>query len=143
MAEGIIRQKMFQRELELAIDSCGTGDYHEGENPDPRAQEEMQRRGIDISELVGRAFEDEDLERFDRIYTMDEKNFENIRDRARTEEELAKVDMILNVLPDQERNTEVPDPYFGASEGFKTVYELLDRAADRILKEIEDEQPQS
>ncbi len=91
MAEGIMRKKAIERDLELFIDSCGTGDYHEGENPDPRAQEEMLSRGMDISHLVARAFEEED---------------------------------------------------FGAEENFKTVYELLDRASDRILKEIEDEQLQ-
>jgi protein-tyrosine phosphatase len=142
MAEGIIREKLKISELDLTLDSCGTGDYHEGESPDPRAQEEMRRRGIEISDLVARAFEDADFERFDRIYTMDEKNFTDIRERARNDEELAKVEMILNELPDLERDTPVPDPYFGAEEGFKTVYELLDRASDRILKEVADEEPQ-
>ncbi len=143
MAEGIMRHKTAGSELDITIDSCGTGDYHEGENPDPRAQEEMLRRGIDISHLVARAFEHADFERADRIYTMDLNNFEHIRERARNDDERSKVDMILNVLPDLERYTPVPDPYFGAEDGFKTVFELLDRASDHILKEIEDEQLQS
>jgi len=143
MAEGIMRHKTAGSELDITIDSCGTGDYHEGENPDPRAQEEMLRRGIDISDLAARAFENADFERADRIYAMDLNNFENIRERAQNDEERSKVDMILNVLPDLERDTPVPDPYFGAEDGFKTVYELLDRASDHIIKEIGDEQLQS
>ncbi len=138
MAEGIMRKKVAERGLDLHVDSCGTGAYHEGENPDPRAQEEMERNGTDISDLVARAFEDEDFQRFDRIYTMDEANQAKILDRARDEAERQKVDMILNSLP-EEQGRPVPDPYFGAGDGFKTVYELLDRATEQILNEFEDE----
>lgn len=138
MAEGIMRKKVAERGLDLHVDSCGTGAYHEGENPDPRAQEEMERHGADISDLVARAFEDEDFQRFDRIYTMDEANQAKILDRARDEAERQKVDMILNSLP-EEQGRPVPDPYFGAEDGFKTVYELLDHATEQILNEFEDE----
>ncbi|MFB6258463.1 MAG: low molecular weight protein-tyrosine-phosphatase [Flavobacteriales bacterium] len=142
MAEGIMRHKIGERKLELHVDSCGTLDAHEGENPDPRAQEEMVKRGIEIGNIVARPFEEKDFERFDRIYAMDEKNHEDIRERARNEEEQAKVMMTLDQLPDMEAGTPVPDPYFGAEEGFKTVYQLLDRATDTILKQVEDEEPQ-
>lgn len=138
MAEGIMREKLKASDLDLELDSCGTGDYHEGENPDPRAQKEMEQRGVDISDLVARGFEDEDFERFDLILTMDEDNYERILERARNEEERKKVDMILNRLPDT-RGSSVPDPYFGAKDGFRTVFELLDRSTDALIKELSHE----
>ncbi len=143
MAEGIMRAKLVERELDLVLDSCGTTAFHEGENPDPRAQEEMKARGVEIGDLVARPFRDEDFQRFDRIYTMDRQNQEDILDRAQDDEERAKVDMVLNRIPELERDTPVPDPYFGAEDGFRTVYELLDRASEHILKEIADEPAQS
>lgn len=143
MAEGIMRQKIDERGLDVEVDSCGTTDHHEGETPDPRAQEEMQSRGHDISQVVARPFEPKDLERFDRIHTMDEDNHLAVLEHARIQEERAKVRMTLDVLPEMEASPEVPDPYFGAEEGFKTVYELLDRASEGILNEILDERGSS
>lgn len=142
MAEGIMKEKVRQRGLRVEVDSCGTGDYHEGENPDPRAREEMEKRGFDISELIARGFRDEDFEHFDRILTMDEDNQQRIKERARNAEEERKVDMLLNLLPDTQGSS-VPDPYFGAKDGFKTVYELLDRATDALIKEMEHEPEKS
>lgn len=138
MAEGLMRKKIAEEGLDVEVDSCGTGNYHEGEAPDLRAQEEMERHGIDISDLIARPFEDMDLERFDRIYTMDGENQSRILDRARDVAETRKVDLILNILP-EEHNSPVPDPYFGGGDGFRTVYDLLDRATDGILKEIQNE----
>jgi protein-tyrosine phosphatase len=139
MAEGILRKKAQEKGLGFEVDSCGTTDHHEGENPDPRAQEEMRKRGVDISDLVARRFHPEDFERFDRIYTMDERNHRDVLEHAPDEASKAKAAMLLSLLTGPEEASEVPDPYFGAEEGFKTVYELLEAASERILDSIEDE----
>lgn len=144
MAEGILRQKAEERGLSIEVDSCGTTDYHEGENPDPRAQEEMLKRGIDISALKARAFQASDLERFDLIYTMDERNHQDVLSSASSPEARERTAMLLSLLPkDQGGGKDVPDPYFGAEDGFKTVYELLDAATERIIASIEHERSES
>ena len=56
MTEGVFRRELEQRGLRelVEIDSAGTGPWHVGEPPDPRAREAIARRGIDISHLRGR-----------------------------------------------------------------------------------------
>ncbi|MDX5428024.1 MAG: low molecular weight phosphotyrosine protein phosphatase, partial [Bacteroidota bacterium] len=73
------------------------------------------------------------FDRFDRIYVMDLSNLKKVQAMARNEEDLAKVDLLMNeVQPGSD--IEVPDPYFGGDEGFEHVFGLLNSAADAILK---------
>lgn len=131
MAEGILRQKT--NGTSITVDSAGTSSYHEGENPDTRAVINARRHGVDIASLIARPFEVEDFDRFDRIYVMDLSNLKKVQAMARNEEDLAKVDLLMNeVQPGSD--IEVPDPYFGGDEGFEHVFGLLNSAADAILK---------
>ncbi len=136
MAHGILREKAKERGVDLKIESAGTGDYHIGEAPDPRAQEQLKKEGIDISDLRARQFEKEDFERFDRIFVMDEENLNEVRNQARSPEEENKVDVFLNTV-EPGSDMPVPDPYFGGEKGFTKVHELLEKACETLLNEIE------
>lgn len=135
MAEGILRKKVNDHNLEVEIDSCGTASYHVGDSPDNRAQQTIRNHGHDISDLRGRQFETTDFDKFDLIYTMDENNYLNILDLARSEEDKLKVRMIMNeVYPQQ--NISVPDPYYGGQNGFEETYNMLDIAGEKIIEKI-------
>jgi protein-tyrosine phosphatase len=138
MAEGILRSLAEERGMELEIDSAGTGDYHIGEPPDNRARANMQENGYDISDLRARQFTPEDFDRFDRIFVMDKSNYEDIMALASTETHKSKVDLFLNTSHPGE-NRVVPDPYFGGSDGFQHVHEMLDQAARALLIELDGE----
>ncbi len=135
MAEGIFRAKTAEAGIELEVDSAGTADYHVGEEPDPRAIENMRSHGIDISNLRGRQFVQEDFDRFDHIFTMDESNHLNVLRLARTEEDKAKVSMFLNSLVPGS-NSPVPDPWFGGNDGFEDVFQMLSKTSDKIVEEL-------
>ncbi len=142
MAHGILRQKRKERDVELTVDSAGTGDYHVGESPDPRATEKLLEKGIDISDLRARQVERSDLDRFDRIYVMDEKNRNDVLFLADRPEQAEKVEIFLN-LAEPGSDKPVPDPYFGGNDGFSRVQELLERACETLLDQIEAEQRNS
>ncbi|MDZ7846759.1 MAG: low molecular weight protein-tyrosine-phosphatase [Owenweeksia sp.] len=133
MAHGLLRDKV--QELEVETDSAGTSSYHLDEAPDPRMIKTGREYGINISDLRGRQFKVEDFDYFDKIYVMDHSNFQNVVALARHEADRAKVSLILNEL-EPDSNSEVPDPYFGGDRGFEDVYNLLDRATDRIVEKI-------
>lgn len=136
MAEGLLRDLAAQKEINLEIDSAGTGDWHRGEAPDERAVRQMEMRGHDISQLRARQIQGEDLDRFDVIFTMDASNYQNVLKLAQTEAQRQKVRMFLNeAWPDQ--NRQVPDPWFGGEEGFEQVYFLLERACEAFLQDLE------
>lgn len=133
MAEGILRSKT--KELDIEVDSAGTSDYHVGEHPDPRAVLSLRKKGINIGHLTGRQFEVADFDRFDLIYAMDDKNYQNILKLATSPAHAAKVKMLVNELYPGSDGI-VPDPYFGGPKGFEEVYKLLDKATDRIIERI-------
>lgn len=135
MAEGVLRKKIEEQNLDIEVDSCGTAAYHVGESPDKRAQQTIKRHGHNISDLRGRQFDLDDFDRFDLIYTMDESNYHNILNLARSKNDKAKVNMIMNeAYPKQ--NIPVPDPYYGGINGFEEVYKMLDLATEKILEKV-------
>jgi protein-tyrosine phosphatase len=135
MAEGILRSKIEEQNLDVFIDSSGTSDYHIGENPDIRAVQKCADYGIDISKLQGRQLILEDFTIFDRIFVMDSSNYQNAISLTNNQELRAKIEMILNLnYPGENRS--VPDPYFGGEEGFEQVYQLLENACDTIIDQI-------
>lgn len=133
LAQGILREKT--KDLNVEIDSAGTSAYHVDEAPDPRSIQIGRKYGINISDLRGRQFSPEDFDNFDKIYVMDESNYDNLMAMARNDEDRQKVDYLLNELQEGS-NTPVPDPYFGGDMGFENVYKLIDQATDSIVRKI-------
>ncbi|NPD45662.1 low molecular weight phosphotyrosine protein phosphatase [Lentimicrobium sp. L6] len=131
MAEGIMRDKISEYDIEAQVDSCGTANYHVGESPDHRAQKTLKQHQSDISMLRGRQFQVNDFDKFDLIFTMDESNYTNIKALARNEQDEEKVEMIMNMAYPNE-NIPVPDPYYGGINGFEEVYQMLTLACDQI-----------
>lgn len=135
LAEGIMADKV--KGLGISVDSAGTASYHVDEAPDIRSIKIARKKGINISNLRGRQFQVSDFDKFDKIYVMDDSNYQNVTAMARNEEDKTKVDFILNESnPDQ--NLEVPDPYYGGDMGFENVYNMLDEATEIILTKIKD-----
>ncbi|NND93791.1 MAG: low molecular weight phosphotyrosine protein phosphatase, partial [Flavobacteriales bacterium] len=133
VADGLLRKKVESSGLDVLVDSCGTGGWHVGEAPDPRSQENALKNGLDISMLRARQIQVSDLEEYDHIYCMDKSNLHDVLALATSEEQRMKVSLMLNNShPDQ--NKDVPDPYFGGSDGFQKVFDLLDQACDSIIQ---------
>lgn len=136
-AEGIFQHLVKEKGLqdEFIIDSAGTGGWHVGALPDSRMRAAAKARGISLTSRA-RQFVTEDFQRFDYILAMDESNFMNIMALKPTgKSPLAKVELMLN----HHGNTplkNVPDPYYGGSQGFEEVLDLLEVACDNLLQKI-------
>lgn len=132
MAEGIMRGKVNEKNLNWEIDSAGTSNFHTGEAPDIRSINKMKAYNLDISSLRARQFTVKDFEAFDLILAMDESNYANILKLAKNDAQREKVKMILDyAFPGQRMS--VPDPYYGGDSGFENVYRLLNEACDRVI----------
>lgn len=135
LAEGILRHKAEQKNLDIIIDSAGTSNYHIGQNPDKRSIANARKHGIDISKLKARQFTTKDFDRFDYIFVMDNYNYNDVIALAENEYERKKVQLILNkAFPESDLN--VPDPYYGNEDSFEHVFQLLDNACNAILTSI-------
>lgn len=135
LAEGILRSKVEKMNLNVAIDSAGTAGYHVGEKPDPRMRSTALSFGVSLENLRARQFVVADFDQFDIIYAMDSSNYNNICSLARNESDKQKVKLILNEL-EPGKNLAVPDPYYGGQQGFVDVYNLLDKATDKIIENL-------
>lgn len=136
MAEGIFRHKAGEMGVAVELDSCGTGGWHAGEPPDRRAQQCARSYGVDISGLRARQFRTDDFEHFDLIFVMDTSNYRDVLSLARNDSHRAKVRLILNEVHPNE-NRSVPDPYYGGARGFDNVFDMLSRAAERVLSSLQ------
>ncbi len=132
MAEGMMKHQLSQRGLNVMVDSAGTGGWHAGENPDPRAIKTMQQHGIDISKLVARQFKKNDFDQFDLILVMDESNEMDVLKLTNSESHHKKVKLILKYTSTSDLS--VPDPWYGGMDGFEKVYHMLYAACDGVIK---------
>ena len=135
MADGLLRRKVKDHNLNVFVDSAGTANYHTGSPPDHRMIETAKSRGTDIQELRARQFSINDFKDFDLIYVMDESNLSNVNKLAASDTEQEKVKLILEELYPNE-SMRVPDPYYGSMKDFMDVYDLLDKVTDVIIEKI-------
>lgn len=131
LAEGILKHKLDQRNIEAFVDSAGTGGYHIGSLPDQRSIDIAEKYGINITDQRARKIRSVDFEEFDLIFAMDTYNYQDLRAMAK-EAELGKIKMILNES-NQGKNMSVPDPYYGGQDGFENVFQMLDLACENIV----------
>ncbi|CAA9200667.1 Putative low molecular weight protein-tyrosine-phosphatase [Flavobacterium bizetiae] len=132
LAEGILASKLPKN---FIVDSAGTGSWHVGHSPDKRSIAVAKKNGLCIDQQKGRQFKTADFDEFDYIYVMDSSNYRDVIQLAKTPEHKNKVHLILNELfPDE--NVDVPDPYYGAVNGFDNVYQMLDEVAEIIATKL-------
>ncbi|WP_136658132.1 low molecular weight protein-tyrosine-phosphatase [Nitratireductor sp. XY-223] len=135
LAEGVFRSLVRERDLGryLTIDSAGTGAWHVGDPPDSRAISKAAEHGVDISGQRARQFAAADFERFDLILAMDRANLETLRTKSPDRPHAGLFRFMEFALDDP---SDVPDPYYGDSDGFETVYRMLERGSSAILDRI-------
>lgn len=136
LAEGVFRAIARRRGLAagLTIDSAGTGGWHAGEPPDPRAVGVARRHGIDLSPIRARQVEAADFHAFDLILAMDEDNHADLADLDPGDGK-AELRLLLDFGAGPVRS--VPDPYFGGAEGFEHVFRMIEAAAHGLADHVE------
>jgi protein-tyrosine phosphatase len=133
IAEGVLRHKVEQAGLNWQVDSAGTNGYHNGEPPHPLSIKVARQNGIDISGQHSRQFTAADFEKFDKIYAMAEDVIDDMKHIAKNKFDAVKVDLLLNELyPAQ--NRDIPDPWAGPETGYHKVFELIDRACEKMVR---------
>jgi protein-tyrosine phosphatase len=138
LAEGIFRQGLMQAELLglVMVDSAGTGNWHQGDGPDPRSVETAARHGMDISGQRARQIVAEDFVRFDMIFAMDRSNEATMQARAPSAHHGKLFLFLEHTLGSR---ADVPDPYHGGVDGFEDVYQLLREGCSELVSRLDRE----
>jgi len=136
-AEAVFNELIRRNDLTEAVecDSAGTAAYHEGEPADQRMQSHAIRRGYRLSSIARKFKPETDFEQFDFIVGMDDDNVNDLQDMATSEDDLAKIYKMTDFCSHGGHHS-VPDPYYGGSDGFELVLDILEDACEGLLNEV-------
>jgi protein-tyrosine phosphatase len=134
-AEAVFRQRVSDYpQLDLSIDSAGTGAWHVGESPDERSQQVGAQRGYPMGDLRARQVRPEDFEQFDYILAMDQSNLANLQ-QVMPADYSGHLGLFLDYA--DTGLAEVPDPYYtGGDKDFHQVVDLIEAATDGLLEHL-------
>ncbi len=138
LAEAALRAEAQRLRLDLIVDSAGTGNWHAGEAPDPRAQTAARRHGVDISGLRARQVKPADFRRFTHIVALDHDNLADLRRLAPKNESgdaTAELSLLLDHVPGREGQS-VADPYFGEDDGFDVTWTDVAAGAAALAEKL-------
>ena len=133
VAEAIFKHQIEKLGLSdhFFADSCGTANYHVGDNPDHRAIKNALKNGVEIHHK-GRQITHADLEIFDLILAMDRHNLNSILKLSGAEKYFDKIKLMR--FYDPISVGDVPDPYYGSEKDFQEVFEILDRSIQNLIQ---------
>src|ERR1700680_751310 len=138
-AEGVMRALVREAGLEgeIELDSAGTGAWHVGSAPDPRAVAAAAAGGS-AGGAAPRQVTRADLENFDFVLAMDSSNLRELRQLGRGVNGGAEVRLLREFDPASagSRDLDVPDPYYGAAGGFDEGLDLVQAACRGLLVEL-------
>ena len=134
LAEAAFRREAARLGLDVEIDSAGTGDWHIGYPPDPRAAEVAGRNGVDISHLRARQVTDDDFRNFDHIVALDAKNLRDL-EALRPADGKARLSLLLDHVDGRAGET-VADPYYGDAGHFDAAWADVTAGAVGLARKI-------
>ncbi len=136
-AEAVLKFKIAEKDMGdlVQCDSAGTSAFHEGSKADIRSSNHAKLRGYNLTS-VSRQLQTDDFFEYDLIFTMDDSNFDNVRELGDSiKADLSKVKKLTDFCVKHEIN-HVPDPYKMGDEGFEQVLDIIEDACEQILKTV-------
>jgi protein-tyrosine phosphatase len=134
LAEAAFRREAERLGLDVEIDSAGTGDWHIGYPPDPRAAAVAARNGIAIDHLRARQVTPDDFRRFDHIVALDANNLRDL-ERLRPADGKAQLSLLLDHVDGREGQA-VADPYYGEDLHFDAAWADVAAGAEALARKI-------
>jgi protein-tyrosine phosphatase len=127
-AEAVMRRLLDEAGLtgEIEVDSAGTGHWHVGESPDPRAAAAARRRGLTVAGTA-RQIAPTDFDDFDVILAVDDENLQRLRQMTPP----GAADRVRKLAAQ-----DVPDPYYGGEDGFDVALDLIEKDCRTLLDEL-------
>jgi protein-tyrosine phosphatase len=132
IAAALLRKKFEDKNIPGEVSSAGFESFNINEPPDPIAVKIAKKYNLDLNHKA-RIFIKKDFENFDKIYVMDTRNYRDVKELARNKEDLTKIDYLMNVI-EPGKNKTIADPSMSGHIEIETIYNLLDKATDKILE---------
>ncbi|XP_065665508.1 low molecular weight phosphotyrosine protein phosphatase isoform X2 [Hydra vulgaris] len=135
MAEAVFRHIISTRsDLQCwKVDSCGTSNYNNGDDPDYRTLDTLRLHGINNYTHKARQISKLDFDRFKWIFVMDSSNYKTVKS-------LLPKSSNNNLLflrfydPDKEEvNPSIIDPYYSGRDCFELCYQQCLKSINNFL----------
>jgi protein-tyrosine phosphatase len=126
---------------QIAIDSAGTGGWHAGDDMDDRSAQTLREFGYKFPVHTARQWSAYDFDNRDLVVAMDRGHYAELIALAQSEEERAKIVLFRSFIPGNGPDLDVPDPYYGGTQGFENVLRIVEAGCAAILAEIRQRLP--
>ena len=128
LAHGIAQEYINKKQLDILVDSAGTGSWHIGEAPCENSIKVASLNGVDISKQKAQQVKKSDFKNFDLIIGLDDSNISNLKNLG-CKNPLKLGDFGFN-------GDDVLDPFFfDGFEGFDKVFEMIDVCVKNLIDE--------
>lgn len=125
----------------VRVTSSGTGDWHVGEQADPRTVAILAAHGYDASRHRAREFDPEEFDDVDLVLASDEGHVRTLRRMARTPLNRSKIRLVREFDPEAVAagTLETGDPWYGDEEHFARCFAEVEAACRGILAHVRDQ----
>ena len=139
MAEIVLRDLVQKAGLShrVSVTSAGTGDWHVGEQADPRTIDALAERGYDASMHRAKQFDSSSFDALDLIIALDRTHERAIRSWASSDSDKSKIRLLTSFDTDPGRQLDVPDPYYADAATFAAVLGTIERACAALFAQLE------
>ena len=140
MAEAVLRSKIAESGLreQVSVESSGTAGWHRGDDADPRALATLERHGYPLRHSA-RQFRRTWFDAMDLVLAMDRSNYDDLLHLATSAGVTGSQVRLLRSFDPDATGDEVPDPYYGGTDGFVEVLHMVEAAADGVVAHVHEE----
>jgi protein-tyrosine phosphatase len=136
LVAAIARQRFAEAGLAVAVDSCGTGNWHVGQRADRRSIAVAEEAGYSLESHRVRQLATDDFSRFDAILAMDDDNLAALHERCPPGLE-DRLNLFLDAAATDDNGKRqspvVPDPYHEDLDAFRAVRQMAERGVDGLI----------
>lgn len=135
MGEVVFRRMVDDAGLaeQFAVTSRGMGDWHIGEQADPRARDALARRGFDGEAHRALQLSDEDITNHDLLVALDRGHKRLMLERRVNPEQIV---LLTAFDPEQHDDPDVFDPYWSDDDAFDRVLAQVERSCGVLLEQL-------
>ena len=121
----------------VEVISSGTGGWHVGNPMDRRAAATLTSHGYDASRHRAQQFHPSWFDDCDVVLAMDADNLADLEDLTAEAEHHQRLLPFRALDPRADGDLDVPDPYYGADDGFEHVLGIVTRTSRALVREVQ------
>jgi len=134
LVETVARKHLADAGLDIEIASCGTGNWHVGEQADSRMRAAAAKAGYELEAHRARQLHANDFERYDLLLAMDGNNLRDMQRASggNVSDRLALFLEWAGATPP----TDFPDPYYEELTAFTHSVALAERGVQGLIDRL-------